>query len=112
MIALGQVLEQMEAIDRKGNAVPFDVKFVTANEKTGEGGDIKHYPFAVMLTNRSNRVNASDKPKAIAHRRKKANHWENATRNIQLLGSGKIKKIHIWLITEFNGEKVVWNILG
>jgi hypothetical protein len=34
-------------------------------------------------------------------------HYQNATRNIVQGQSSQPRKIHIWLILEFNGQKVV-----
>jgi hypothetical protein len=58
MVELREVLEDMERVDVHGNPVPFEIKFVTADERRKTGGDIKHFGKAVMLTNKK-RVNAS-----------------------------------------------------
>jgi hypothetical protein len=112
MVELREVLEDMERVDVHGNPVPFEIKFVTADERRKTGGDIKHFGKAVMLTNKK-RVNASSNLSNIKRQRKKANHWTNATRNIQPVGQNdRIVKVHIHLITHFNGQKVALNIHG
>lgn len=112
MIELRTALNEMEAVDQMGNPIPFNIEFVTANEATGEGGEIKRYVNAIMLSHNHHRVNKGKKIRQIKSSRKRANHWRNATRNIQLKGDNRIRKINIWLITQFNDEPVVYNIHG
>ena len=112
MIVLNEVLEQMEQVNRRGFAMPFSMEVVSYNAATKEAGKIKTYENAVLCTN-GGRASSSKKKISTATIRKKINqnHFINSTRNIEL-PSGEIQKIHIWLIRQFNGEKVVWNVHG
>jgi hypothetical protein len=112
MIELGQVLEQMHKKDRRGNAIPFSVEFVTADMHRGTGGDIKQVKNAVMVTPNRFRNHSKKTISTAVNNKKGQNHYANMTRNIRQLNDTAIVKLHIWLITKFNDEQVVWNIMG
>jgi hypothetical protein len=111
MIALNEVLNQMEQVNRRGFAMPFHIEVVSYNKETGEAGNVKVYENAVLCTSGA-RISIKKKVSATPQKKKiSQNHFINSTRNVEL-PSGEVKKIHIWLIRQFNGEKVVWNIHG
>jgi hypothetical protein len=112
MIELAEVLKQMDKKDRKGNAIPFKVEFITADLQRNTGGEVRSLTNAVMVTPSFWRK----KKKVMVHTtltpKKGQNHYENMTRNIRQLNDTATVKIHIWLITKFNNENVVWHIMG
>lgn len=93
------MLRQMEATSKGGEYLPFSVAFVTADRKRGTGGEIIRYPEAILARSRR-------KAKAAASAPSRARLF-NRERNITAPGSGQIRKVHIDLIIEFNGEAVV-----
>lgn len=109
---MGEVLATMDKKDRKGNPIPFSVEFVTADLQRDKGGEVITLANAVMVTPSYWRK----KRKALVYTgvtpKKGQNHFENMTRNIRQLNDTVFVKLHIWLITKFNGENVVWKILG
>ncbi len=73
----------MEQTDKEG--LPFSLKFVTADRKRKTGGDLIELHGCKL----------------------KGMDVKHATRNI-LLSSGKIRKVHIRLIIEYNGHTIVY----
>lgn len=85
----------MNSVDKLGRPIPFDLEYVTANIKSGTGGEIKVLKNVVKL--RSKTLNAT----------KNANHFMNGTINVQPNGGGPLTKIHVMLIRKFNNLIVV-----
>lgn len=112
MIELQQALTEMERKDRKGNALPFTIEFVTADLNRDKGGEIKTLTNAVLVTPAHWRKKRMSTGATRQEKKAGPNHFDNMTRNIRQLNDTAIVKIHIWLITKFNNEKVAWNILG
>lgn len=112
MIELGEVLDTMSKKDRKGNSIPFSIEFVTADLNRDKGGEIKTLANAVMVTPSYWRKTNKGFKMGLTRPKKVQNHFENMTRNIRQLNDTAIVKIHIWLITKFNGQNVVWKIMG
>lgn len=104
-ITLGEVLH---AID---NGERFDIEFVKADRKRGTGGQIRTYIGCVKESAIHNPASATRKQEqpvlAAASGSKNPNHYENSTRNIYLLRERLTKKVHIRLITKFNGKRVI-----
>lgn len=112
-IFLKDVLQIMKTKNKDGFLIPFSIKFRTYQRFSKTGGKLKHYEKAklVMQEGNTNDFNTVDalrvKPKKKTAR-KKPNHFENKTRNIKVLPSGKIRKINIRYILEFNGKQVIY----
>jgi hypothetical protein len=93
-------------------ADPFSITYVKANRRKKEAGAIAHYPQCLQTGTRpkgeqqrkSKSAVATPKPVSWA---RNPNHFANATRNLLVLPSKQLRKVHIWLITEFNGKKVI-----
>jgi hypothetical protein len=111
IITLREVLAEMEKRE-----IPFSVTFITLDLKRDKGGDIVTIENG-MLSGKGNEVKLSTKAvnqlmkfDDYEHSRnsKRPNHYENRTRNIRILGTSQIRKLHIRLITEFNGKKVYY----
>ena len=111
-IRLGEVLTQMDQIGPDGKPSRFQIRFVTADRSLGTGGDIieiSNGRKCVGLNKQGSPVfDLRTKSPSIDSRIKKdPRHWVNSTRNI-LLENGKIRKVHIRLISEFNNQKVCY----
>ncbi|WP_421811748.1 hypothetical protein [Flagellimonas sp.] len=112
-IYLNEVLEQMKAFDDKGRAVPFSIKARTLNRNSRTGGKLLEYEKVKLVMPEENpNVDSVEslrtKRKSMSGIRRNPAHFENKTRNIKVLPSGDIKKIHIRYIIEFNGQKVIY----
>lgn len=99
--------------------------YVTADYKRGTGGQLVFIPACVIYNNRlpedmentptlmsgaSQIVNRKSKIVNLKHtvlQLKNPHHHANKTRNIYIPKTRQIKKLHIKLITEFNGHKVL-----
>ena len=110
-IRLWDVLEIMDSIDEHGNPVRFQLKYVTANRSTKEGGEIIELKDACKCSVRTKQGKEifSAKQNFPTNDRitKDPNHWVNSTRNC-LLPNGQKRKLHIRLIIEFNNLKVCY----
>lgn len=79
--------------------------YVTADRKKGTGGQIKHVQNWV-------RCDLAAMPEPVLRRNritteKMPNHIEHKTKNIMNPATRDIRKVHIRLITEFNGRRVI-----
>lgn len=110
-IRLWDVLEIMDSVDAEGRPVRFQVKYITANRTTKEGGNIIELKDACkcsIRTKKGEEVFAHRKNFPITEKAARdPRHWDNATRNI-LLPNGQKRKLHIRLIIEFNNKKVCY----
>jgi len=110
-IRLWDVLDIMDLVDAEGRPVRFQVKYVTANRATGEGGDIIELKDACKCSIRMKKGGELFPQKKSIHAADKLakdpRHWVNSTRNI-LLPNGQKRKLHIRLIIEFNHKKVCY----
>jgi hypothetical protein len=92
---------------------PFSLRYVKLNEQKGTGGEL----VAISSQLLSSKGQASAAPtigpapadveelEAWLHRN--PNHYENMTRNLKSTVNGRYTKVHIYLITEFEGKKVI-----
>lgn len=110
-VFLRDVLETMRTLDKDGRAVHFSISFRTLNKSSHKGGRLVSYPVAKLVIKEENPK--ADSTHALRYYKKQVtirrrpNHWDNKTRNIKL-PDGKIRKIHINHIIEFNGKKVIY----
>lgn len=99
--------ETMKQKDKNGNLKPFSVTYMSYNSRTNKGGEILKFPHCVF---RIENNTGSKVMKGKQHYKGyQPRHWENSTRNFLPLGmsQGNIKKLHVWLMFEFNGMEVV-----
>ena len=109
-ISLTQVLTEIDRLDKNNKPIPFSIKFVTADRKKQTGGEIITIDEAIKVVGKKKGEVIIDKRKKkdIDIKTKNPNHWKNSTRNIMVVSSGEIRKIHIRLIIEFNGQNVYY----
>jgi hypothetical protein len=110
-IRLWDALEIMDSTDCLGKPARFQIKYVTANRTTKEGGDIIELKDACkcsIRTKKGEEVFTQRKNFPVTDKLAKGpRHWVNSTRNI-LLPNGQKRKLHIRLIIEFNNKKVCY----
>ncbi|GAB3743083.1 hypothetical protein GCM10027594_22390 [Hymenobacter agri] len=102
-VRLTEVLRQMEEGEER-----FSIRFVKADKRRKTGGKIEEW-HRCQLSRR--RQAGAERPRA-AHAAEETPgrlpaHYQNATRNLVQGNSSQVRKVHIWLILEFNGQKVV-----
>lgn len=86
----------------------FSLTWITADKQRNRGGEIISVT-AARLTSKANYTPVADRqyrsPEGLKLSRD-AHHWQNGSRNITL-ENGKIRKVHIQLIIEINGFRVL-----
>jgi hypothetical protein len=105
VITLKQVLAHMAS-----TADPFTLRWVKFNEQKNEGGEIVE--AAGLLQSARGEQPATAAPSGgtwhpAGEVRRRANHFKNFTRNLKSTLNGNFSKVHIYLILEFNGKKVI-----
>jgi len=99
-ISLAEVLTAMDSGE------PFSIGFRTCNVKKGTGGEWLEFPQCKKY-----KAKTKAEQYAEAHTPNKARrdpkHFENSTRNIVVIPSGEIVKIHLRLIILFNSKTVI-----
>jgi len=101
LIALSDVLQQMNKVDPKGMPIPFDLEVCTYNRFQKKGGERLSLKQVIIHKQKHVKKPVKDKTKI-------PNHYENSTRNVMIVSSGEIRKIHIRLIERFNGKAVFY----
>lgn len=96
MIRVPDMLAQMNEWEKSGERVPFSIEFVTCDLKQGTGGEKIKLDQAVLV--------GSSKSKS---EQRNPNHFENYTRNIRAKDGDYIMKLHVLLITRFNGMSII-----
>ena len=101
-IGISEVIKRIDAGEM------FSVSYVTYDAKRKSGGNLREFPEAqITFTKKEKALFARSKKKAS----KPTAHYKNATRNIKtFIGGTEVagnKRIHLYLITIFNGKTVV-----
>jgi hypothetical protein len=102
-VRLSEVLRQMEEREER-----FTIRFVKANRKLKTGGQIVEWHNCQLSKRRVVGVKRSPVATDVTESTSKMpNHYANATRNIVQGNSSQVRKVHIWLLLSFNGQRVV-----
>lgn len=102
LISLGEVLRHMDS-----TAEPFSLVFSTADRKRRTGGELLRLEGCVKTG--GDKEPMVPTPAAVAQTvKRKPGHRANQTINVTILSSGKVRKLHVRLLTEFNGHLVRW----
>jgi hypothetical protein len=96
MIRVADMLKQMLMKTSDGEFIPFRITFVKCDLKRNTGGQKVSLASSVLEGGPSSK----DKPR-------NPNHHRNYTRNIRAAEGDRIMKIHVLLVTQFNGAKVI-----
>lgn len=107
IIKLREMLRQIELKDADGNPVSFSASWVTFNRATKTGGEVRSAQNITILSRVKGASGQNSSGQKVSKTTKNPNHKTNATRNFHLVDSDEIKKVNIFLITEFNGQKVM-----
>ena len=101
---------EMDKVDHTGRPVPFSITFITADRTRNTGGEIINISEAQKCVGKQSGsvlyatpVNASS-TNSVA---RDPHHRENETRNIFIPISGQVRKVHLRLITQLNGKKII-----
>ena len=92
--------------------------YVAADKKRGTGGKLIHIPQCVIYSQDLEEQlkekipnlkfpNPDPQYSIISNKSTSPNHYLNKTRNIYIPATRSIQKLHIKLITAFNGKKVL-----
>lgn len=106
----GEMINAIDGIDSNGQPVGFSLRFVTADRKRKTGGDIifiENGKKCVGKGKDGNVIWAAPVGESSTGVKKNPHHYANSTRNVLITSSGQIRKVHIRLIIEFNGKKVI-----
>lgn len=102
-VTLEHVIESMDA------GKNFSIGIRTYDHRKGAGGQYIFIEKACKHNYRlpSERLAISKKEVRNTEVKKNPKHYENSTRNIKVLANGNLIKIHLRLIVDFNGCKVL-----
>jgi hypothetical protein len=100
-----------DVLDEMAKGEPFSMTFVTYDGKRKRMGELIEVESAKCTWKEKSAEGSKNKaPEGnteVVVKTRQPNHWENATRNIVINGT-QIRKVHIRLITKFNGKTVIW----
>ena len=99
-IKLVEALARMEAATE-----PFTLRFVRLDRGRKTGGQISEWRNC-RLSKPTGAPRATT-PAAGEGSGKMPRHFANATRNLVVGRSSQRRKVHIWLLLAFNGERIV-----
>ena len=105
-IRLRDALRAMDRLTHKNKPIPFSIIFYSADKKLKKGGERKEIKGGV-LTKHVKGLPMHYRMVDGFGSSKSPRHYENATRNISS-PDGSITKVHIRLITYFNGLRIIW----
>lgn len=99
---------------------PFSLRYVKLNEQKGTGGEVVAISGQLLSGKGTGQQLAAapdpvpvltgaptDVEELEAWLRRNPNHYDNMTRNLVSTVNGHYTKVHIYLITEFEGKKVI-----
>lgn len=88
---------------------PFSLTWVTANRKRDTGGKMMNLIDAIRadIADDGKERHKSEAIEMIPVSKKNPNHFQNDTINIRKRGAERITKVHVNLITVFNGKPVI-----
>jgi hypothetical protein len=109
VISLRDALHIMDSVDASGQPVRFNIAFVTRGKGEIIGKDHNTGEIVGITAYKPVKVSKPHSEGANEQRRKSnPNHTQNSTRNICIDGTDQIRKVHIRLITRFNGKQVFY----
>lgn len=128
VIPYAQMISEMDRLDENQRPVPFSLVFATADRRRRTGGQVhlvgaptpflkdlaRKIPESTVTESQARKFTAIRGGKEVVDKRprpastpKDPRHRKNNTRNIQVISSGEIRKVHTRLILYFNEKKVI-----
>lgn len=106
-VGMWDACEMMKEKDKNGNLKPFSVTYMSYNASRKTGGEVLKFPHCVLRI--ENNTGSKVMKGKQYYKGYQPRHWLNSTRNFLPLGMSQndIKKLHVWLMFEFNGMEVV-----
>jgi len=102
-VRLSDALRQMEEGEGR-----FSIRFVKADKRRKTGGQIIEWHDCQLSKRRVLGPRRPAVAPAVTDALGRApDHYRNATRNIVQGNSSQPRKVHIWLLLEFNGQRVM-----
>jgi hypothetical protein len=103
-----ETIQMLDVLKEMDSGRKFSLEFVSYDKARKTGGFIRFFDEAKLtITPKEKKSLAKSKIKF----QKNQNHFKNATRNILTFNNGNQdygnKKVHIFLITRFNGKEVI-----
>jgi hypothetical protein len=99
-ITLQEVIEAMDS------GTVFSIGFRTCNQKKNTGGEWLEFPQCKKFVAKT-KAEQSAESHNPNFQRKDPKHYENSTRNLIILPSGEIVKVHLRLILLFDSKTVI-----
>jgi hypothetical protein len=111
-ISLADVLKEMRSVDERGNPKKFDLDVISLDKKKGNDGRVLRFKNAIVsgLKKQLTQTNLTlhkEKLDQLTGIKKDPSHAENLTLNIFCKEDAQVRKIHLFLISRFNGLKVI-----
>ena len=110
VISLKEALAMMANKDEKGSLIHFDLTYRTFNATSKKGGRLKTYMGSrLLLEANPNKVFTDNLENILApvKAKKKAEHFNNRTRNIEL-SDLSVAKIRIDFMISINNKKIIY----
>lgn len=103
------IIRLRDALREMDTGRVFSIRFYTGDVSRHTGGKRIDIERATLndLTDTPH-TGGESQPKSAYASVKAPRHTKNRTRNIRILPSGEVRKLHISLITQFNGQMVVY----
>jgi hypothetical protein len=108
MIPWNIVLQQMKSFDEDGNPAVFDLEVKALDTKRSGSRQILRLERFTVNGLRKKRPVIRHQEMVNKTKERNPNHRDNSTLNIKSIRTGEIKKIHLRLITRFNGDVVIY----
>lgn len=104
-----KIIHLTEALKEMGEGKPFSITYVKCDVNRNTGGDIMKLENVILSFQQkgAEKFGFEHPEPNVTEHRKRANHYEHASRNV-LLQNGMRRKFHIRLLLEFNGQKVFY----
>ena len=102
-----EVLNLQQVLDVFNSGEVFSVRYVSLDKKRKTGGKIIEMKSVICPKRKPN----APKSTKVSTSNGTKNHFDNATRTVQKVADGHVtsavKSVHIFLILEVNGKKMV-----
>lgn len=108
--SLAIAMKEMRQVDVNGYPVPFDIELVTADKRRKKAGEFVSHTGCTLPTARrlTTSQRHTERLAELGSPHKDPHHKLHGTINIRKMSANKNIKVHVRLITEFNGYRIIW----